>query len=139
MSIGLAVFAVVLALVAVVFERRTGHIPNYLTLPMIPLGVLSGCLDGAWEAHGIGLVLGVVFGLIVYFQGGSGGGAVKLFAAVSGFLGGDRTMSAIIVLAGLSVIGRGVERLRRDPIELPGSPLIAGASVIAIVYRYFAP
>ncbi|WP_394846405.1 A24 family peptidase [Pendulispora brunnea] len=139
MSIGLAIFAVVLALVAVVFELRTGHIPNYLTLPMIPLGGLCGWLDGQWSSHGIGLALGIFFGLVVYFRGAAGGGTVKLFAAVSGFLGDDRVVSAVIVFAGLAVIAQLLERLRERPIEVPSSPFIAGASVVAILYRSFVP
>ncbi len=95
------IMAVVTAAIAAVTDYRTGHIPNWLTLPALALGVTVNTLaahphrDGAVQS-----LLGVVLcGLPLYIlfrkqlpgrdgvQGVGGGGDVKLFAALGSFLG----------------------------------------------------
>jgi prepilin peptidase CpaA len=82
--------AVLITAIAAVTDWRTGHIPNWLTLPPIALApIVHGVLYG-WRgllASGLGILL---CGLVPYFlfrKGAMAGGDVKLFAAVGGIAG----------------------------------------------------
>lgn len=80
-------------LAAAWLDAKTGRIPNLLTLPVLPLGLLLGALDGGLWGLG-SAVFGALSCLAVPYalfraSGGRaiGGGDVKLFAALGALLG----------------------------------------------------
>jgi prepilin peptidase CpaA len=74
-------------------DARTGLLPNWLVLPLIPAGLALNYLDGDWRgltSAAIGFVVCGLVPLVLYLtSGGSaiGGGDVKLFAAIGALLG----------------------------------------------------
>jgi prepilin peptidase CpaA len=71
-------------------DVRTGHIPNWLTLPAILLAplahfALAGVPGAAFSLAGI-VVCGLI-PLIMFFRGAMGGGDVKIFAAIGAVVG----------------------------------------------------
>jgi len=76
--------------IAALTDLRTGHIPNWLTLPAIALALVAhlvtgGAMGGLFSV--IGLVLCGFFPLVLFWRGAMGGGDVKLFAAIGAALG----------------------------------------------------
>lgn len=85
--------ALAIAAVAALYDLRTGHIPNWLTLGSLCVGSVAHAAVGALSGGAAGLAYGladavlgaVVCGavpLLVFLRGGIGGGDVKLFAAL---------------------------------------------------------
>ncbi len=85
--------ALALTAIAAVYDLRTGHIPNWLTLGSLLAAFAAQAVVGAVHAGYAGLGNGVIAALtgvlacaavpaIVFFRGGMGGGDVKLFAAL---------------------------------------------------------
>lgn len=75
---------------AAFIDLRTRRVPNAFTLPLAAGGVLLGA--AGWGTAGVGGALaGWAVGLLLmlpgYLIGATGGGDVKLFAAVGSFLG----------------------------------------------------
>jgi len=74
-------------------DARTGRIPNWLTLPALPLGLGLGAIEDGWfgfgsAALGALLCFGVPYALFRSSQGTAiGGGDVKLFAGLGALLG----------------------------------------------------
>ena len=74
-------------------DARTGRIPNVLTLPLLPVGLVLGFLQGGLlglgsAALGCGLCFAVPYGLLHFSRGSAiGGGDVKLFAGLGALLG----------------------------------------------------
>jgi len=85
----LVLACVVITLVAAITDARTGHIPNWLTLPPLVVGPLAWTHHGGlWNIDG-SLVLSVLSALvcslvpwILFRKAAIGAGDVKLFAAV---------------------------------------------------------
>lgn len=86
-------FAASIALVAAAIDYKTGHIPNWLTLPALALapllhlvlGSVKGGLEHGVEAAGCslsGAAACAVIPLVLYRAGAIGGGDVKLLAAL---------------------------------------------------------
>lgn len=82
--------ALLLSGAAAVTDARTGHIPNWITVPpLLVAPVLHGLWGGLFPL-GMSLAAILVCGLVPYLmfrRGACGGGDVKLFAAL-GALGG---------------------------------------------------
>lgn len=104
--------ALLVTAIAAVTDWRTGHIPNWLTLPVIavaPLvhGMLSGVEGFLLSAGGI-----VVCGAVPYLlfrRDAMAGGDVKLFAAIGAIVGlfvGIEAQFFAIVAAALFALGR---------------------------------
>jgi prepilin peptidase CpaA len=85
--------AVLVTAIAAVTDWRTGHIPNELTFSTRLLGLVARCAYGGWiggmsgalQEGGIaflGATLCALAPVILFFQGGIGGGDVKLFAGL---------------------------------------------------------
>ena len=91
--------ALICVSIAVVTDVRHHRIPNWLTIPMMLLGlILNGLfygLDGFFMSLK-GLALGFALLFFVYLLGGMGGGDVKLLAAVGALLGPRMVFIAFI-------------------------------------------
>lgn len=87
--------------VAAITDLRSRRIPNWLTLPALPIGITAQTVygNGFWE----GLV-GALAGLLALFPlfavGAGGAGDIKLFAVVGAFTG-PRNLLIIFVLVAL--------------------------------------
>ena len=104
--------AFLIAAIAAVTDARTGHIPNWLTLPALVIGpILNGLNDGAW---GLGLSVAAIFlcGLIPYVlfrRKAMGGGDVKLLAAIGALAGpsiGIEVQLTALFVAAIYALGR---------------------------------
>lgn len=104
--------AVLVTFGAFVTDARTGHIPNWLTLPPIGIGLLLagfiGGLDGLLGAILAVVVCGFV-PMLLFMSKGMGGGDVKLFAAIAALLGLELGLQAefmCFVIACFYALGR---------------------------------
>jgi prepilin peptidase CpaA len=99
------VAAVVVTAIAAVYDLRTGHIPNWLTLGALAAalvahaarGLVAGGLPGLLDAAIAALFAAIACSLVpalMFWLGGMGGGDVKLFAAIG---------AACLVARGLEV------------------------------------
>src|SRR5688572_23156332 len=84
---------------AAAIDLRTRRIPNAFTMPLAASGVLLAA--AGWGTVGIGAALagwgvGLLLMLPGYLVGATGGGDVKLFAAVGAFLGPSLMLYALI-------------------------------------------
>ena len=88
--------------VAAITDLRSRRIPNWLTLPAIPVGVTAQAIfgDGIWAGlAGFGAALAAFF--VLFAVGAMGAGDVKLFAAVGAFVG-IRHLLVVFVMIGLA-------------------------------------
>lgn len=121
-------------------------IPDRITLPGIPLGIL--CAAAVLPIGIVDSLLGVLLGggllwlmawLSPYLFGkeGMGGGDIKLLAMVGAFLGWEPVLLTVLVgssigaLTGLALIA--LKRLRRDQ-YLPFGPFLALGAVVAMFF-----
>lgn len=131
--------------IAVAFERRTGEIPNWLTLGALVVAVPLAWFSTSPVQAAIGFFLGATVAVYGFKQGFVGGGAVKLLAAV-GALTSWHVVAAATALAAL-VFGALFLRPRGkhpdDPTRglepVQGSPLIAAGTVIGLLAARFWP
>jgi prepilin peptidase CpaA len=90
--------ALLVAIVAAVYDFRTGHIPNWLTLGTLAVAivmhVLSGALGSGLTGAGAGAITAVsgillcsIVPLLLYKLAGMGGGDLKLLAAIGALAG----------------------------------------------------
>lgn len=85
--------AVVLAVscIAMVTDLRTRTIPNWLTLPVLPMALLLHCIRGGVEGalqSGAGALVCFLPVYFLFTRHALGGGDVKLFAGLGALLGG---------------------------------------------------
>lgn len=90
MLLGLPWIAIVLTGVAAAWDWRNGEIPNWLTLPWIPLACAFYGWQGGWVM--VGWTLAAIFlcalvPVFLFYKGAMGGGDVKLFAALGAIVG----------------------------------------------------
>lgn len=121
-------------------------IPDRITLPGIPLGIL--CAATVLPIGVVASVLGVLLGggllwfmawLSPYLFGkeGMGGGDIKLLAMVGAFLGWEPVLLTVLVgasvgaVTGLSLIA--LNRIRRDQ-YLPFGPFLALGAIVAMFF-----
>ncbi len=97
--------AVLVSVVAAVWDVRESRIPNALTLPALSIALLLHLLGGGWK-EGISALLGCLLAggvfLVFHVAGGMGAGDVKLMAAVGAFAGLSATP---IILFATSIFG----------------------------------
>lgn len=91
----------VTTVLAAAWDVRTRRIPNFLTVGGLAVALVlrglpgpPGLLDGVAAA-----ALGFLFSIPFFAAGGLGGGDVKLMTAVAAFLGLDRLMGALLIMA----------------------------------------
>ena len=147
-------------LVAAITDLQSRRIPNWLTLPALPAGLIAQTVygDGFWQS-----LLGALGGFAALFAlfavGAGGAGDVKLFTVVGAFVG-IRNLAAVFVLVALiggvaavivslragalgqvlrntlsilASLGRGrwAEFRRRSDLDRPGAMRLAYGAVIA--------
>jgi len=108
------VAATVVAAAAAWTDFRTGHIPNWITLPPIAAAVVAHSVLGIWRegvtagvvAAGTslgGVALCVLMPAVMWWMGAMGGGDLKLFAAIGALclpmLGIEAELYAFVVAA----------------------------------------
>lgn len=88
--------------VACVTDLRTMRIPNWITLPLLGLGVLYGSWVGGFAGLGQSLggaaIAGVIF-IGAYALAGGGAGDAKLMMALGTWLGVDRSVLLVLSVA----------------------------------------
>jgi prepilin peptidase CpaA len=104
--------ALLMAATGALTDYRTGHIPNWLTLPPLVIGpVVYGAVFGleAVFAVLVGILVCSIVPLIMFRLGGMAGGDVKLFAAIAAIVGPDVGLEGeflAFVVAGIYSLGR---------------------------------
>jgi leader peptidase (prepilin peptidase)/N-methyltransferase len=122
-------------------DLRHQMIPDAMTLPGIPVGLLINLMTGrmSWLDSVVGILVGggLFLMIILASRGGMGGGDLKLGAMLGAFLGWKALLFALfvaIVVGGvigavLLVTGR---RSRKDPI--PFGPFLAAGGAMALFW-----
>jgi prepilin peptidase CpaA len=127
------------SLAAAAIDLRTRHVPNLLTGATAAVG-LALALTGAGRIGIAASLAGCVIGLVVmlpgYLFGATGGGDVKLLAALGTLLGPERVLFATFVMAvGGGVIALAValyrRRLRHQMFAY--APAIAIGAIVALL------
>ncbi len=95
-----------IALVAAFTDLKWRRIPNWLTLPAVPVGVLAQTFygDGFWPGL-LGALGGFLALLPVFLIGAGGAGDVKLFAAVGAFVGIHNLLAVFVLVAIIGGVG----------------------------------
>lgn len=96
--------AIVLTVVALVWDLRTRRIPNAVTVTALCAALLFHGVTGGWAGLGAALGgFGAGFGLllVLWLVGGGGGGDVKLMGALGAWLGAPLIL---IVFLGSAVV-----------------------------------
>ncbi len=109
---------------ATYFDLRHRRIPNWLTLPPLPLA-----LWWAWGHGALGLTLTVLAaGYLAFRFGGLGGADGKLAAVIAAVSPPALALSGLLLLAGFIV-----NRLRGKANSLPAAPFFLAASVTILL------
>jgi len=93
---------VAFTLVCLVTDVRTRRIPNWLTVPVFALGLLTHTVIGGlaglqFSLFGFGTGFGVLF--VLWWFGGGGGGDVKMMGALGSWLGAALTVQVFVASA----------------------------------------
>jgi prepilin peptidase CpaA len=127
------------SLAATAIDLRTRRVPNGLTGAAAVTGVALA-LSGAGRIGVVASVLGGVIGLTLmlpgYLWGGTGGGDVKLLAAVGTLLGPDRILIAFFGMAvggGVLALATAVVRRRFFNQTFAYAPAIAIGAIFAVL------
>ena len=135
----LVFFSVLLVLTFIDLEHQI--LPDVITVPGIPLGLLSGLLLP--QARLLSSVLGLLLGGLLFYlvaflsRGGMGGGDIKLVAMIGSFLGWQRLLVTIFLatlsgsLIGLSLLAMGLKG-RKDPI--PFGPFLSLGAFLSLIW-----
>lgn len=92
-----SVLAILVALIGATIDTRTGHIPNWLTIPALASAPFVAFVQHDARAALVsvaGALLCALGPLLFFFRGGLGGGDVKLLAALGALLGPTLGISA---------------------------------------------
>ena len=117
-------FLILLLIPAAWLDYRHRRIPNWLTLPPLPVA-----LWWAWGHGALSLALTVLAaGYLAFRFGGLGGADGKLAAVVAAVSPPALALSGLLLLAGFIV-----KRLRRRPGSLPAAPFFLAASTIILL------
>jgi len=126
------------SLAAAAIDLRTRTVPNVLTGAAAAAGVAMA-LTGTGQVGIAGAILGGVIGLTLmlpgYLFGATGGGDVKLLAAVGTFLGPDRVLLAFFGMAiggGLLALATAVARRSFFNQTFAYAPAIAIGALFAV-------
>ncbi len=91
--------------IAAVTDLQSRRIPNWLTLPAIPMGVAAQIIYGDGFLAGLfGACAGFIALFALFAIGAGGGGDVKLFTAVGSFVGINNVVVVFVLVAMLGGI-----------------------------------
>src|SRR5947209_1731389 len=95
-----------IVLTAAVTDLRWRRIPNWLTLPALPLGIIAQTVYGDGFVQGLLGALGGFAALFALFAIGAGGaGDVKLFTVVGSFVGIRNLLTVFVLVALIGGVG----------------------------------
>lgn len=136
-------------LISGIADAKTGYIYDYITYPMIILGIIFSSFQGYWFNISSGAIIFVIL-FITYKLGKIGGGDVKLFtgiALLNPFNNLEFIMSLFLISA-LSamlfysiyystkcILKKGFENVKKESI-LKGTGIII-FTIIYLIYMYF--
>ena len=124
------ILLILLLIPAAWLDARHRRIPNWLTLPPLPVA-----LWWAWEHGTLGLALTVlVAGYIAFRFGGLGGADGKLATVVAAASPPALALSGLLLLAGFIF-----QRLRGRPGSLPAAPFFLAAAIIILTLSLLPP
>ena len=134
------IIAIVLGIVAAVWDLKSRRIPNFLTFggalaAILVHGYVEGLSGAGWSVAG--WLVGAAFFMPFFALGGMGAGDVKLLAALGAWLGWAMLPTIILLssvvgaLVGISLIV--FARRGRDK-SIPFGPYLAAAGLIALLY-----
>ena len=107
------------------FDYRHRRVPNWLTLPPLPLAFWW-----AWGHGMLGLPLAVLAaGYIAFRFGGLGGADGKIATIVAAVSPPALALTGLLLLSGFLF-----QRLRGQPRSLPAAPFFLAATVLALLY-----
>jgi leader peptidase (prepilin peptidase)/N-methyltransferase len=144
-AVYMLLFSVLLVVACIDLSHQI--VPDLITLPGIPLGVLcaSTILPVGLMNSLLGIVLGggILWGLAwvspyIFGKEGMGGGDIKLMAMIGAFLGWKPTLLAIMIGAltgsfvGISLIA--LKMMRRDH-YVPFGPFLAFGALVAMFFH----
>ena len=110
-----------------IYDLRTRRVPNWLTLPPLPVA-----LWWAWGHDTLGLTLTVLAaGYIAFRFGGLGGADGKIATVVAAVSPPALALTGLLLLAGFIV-----QRLRRKAHSLPAAPFFLTASVLTLLHSF---
>lgn len=128
--------AVAITAVAAFTDMRTGHIPNWLTLPFLVIAPLfHGLTGGASGLLGSLLAIAIcgAVPVLMFWLEAMAGGDLKLFAAVAAIIGVDAGLEAeflAFIVAGIYALGR---------LAWQGTLLRSLGNSVAIALNVFLP
>jgi len=127
------------SLTAAAIDLRTRRVPNMLTGATAVVGVALA-LTGAGRIGVVAALAGCVIGFVVmlpgYLFGATGGGDVKLLAALGTLLGPERVLVAIFVMAiggGVIALAIAFSRRRLRQQMFAYAPAIALGAIAALL------
>jgi prepilin peptidase CpaA len=127
------------SLTAAAIDLRTRRVPNALTGIAAATGIALA-LTGAGRVGVVGAIAGCVIGLVLmlpgYLFGATGGGDVKLLAALGTLLGPERTLFAFFGMAiggGLIALAVAAYRRRLRHEMFAYAPAIAIGAMFAVL------
>jgi len=107
------------------FDYRSRRVPNWLTLPPLPVA-----LWWAWGHGALGLTLtALAAGYIAFRFGGLGGADGKIATVVAAVSPPALALTGLLLLAGFII-----QRLRGKAHSLPAAPFFLVATVIVLLY-----
>jgi len=86
--------------IAAVTDLQSRRIPNWLTLPAIPIGLIAQTMYGdGFRASLFGACVGFIVFFVPFAIGARGAGDVKLFTAVGSFVGIHNLLVVFVLVA----------------------------------------
>jgi prepilin peptidase CpaA len=102
-------------------DSRRQRIPNWVTLPLIVLGIALHSVGSGWAGCLLALKgcgLGFLLFFIPYFLGGMGAGDVKLMSAVGTVIGPDGILHAFLYIAIIGGVFALLSIIRRQGLRI---------------------
>lgn len=110
----------VAGLVASITDLRRMVIPNWLTLPLIFLGLAYGGVSGGWAGLGaaaMGVAVGGAVFVFNYATSGGGAGDAKLMMGMGGWLGWEATLTLIMCVTVVGLLSAIYATVRRGGLK----------------------
>jgi Flp pilus assembly protein protease CpaA len=100
-------------IILAITDWRNYTLPNYITLPLIILGIGYGIYLGEWKQTLLGFTIAFGIGFICLCLGGMGGGDVKMLGAIGAWMGFEAGMR-ILLIACVIAFPWGIYKIAKD-------------------------